>query len=228
MKKSRFIQFIVIVVCCASCKSWKNFTAKDNSSAATKQTSKKREVKFIDNVSMTPGSHEIATNGATGNKVKTHYSQPDAMLTNFNIEKADWLQLKYAIIMDETVERLTNIGLLQEIDHWWGTRYCMGGVTENCIDCSGLSSTIERDVYGINVPRTAQEQYDSCLHIEQADLREGDLVFFQTSGRGISHVGVYLTNNKFVHAATSGGVMISDLNDKYWQQRFKGAGRYNK
>ena len=66
------------------------------------------------------------------------------------------------------------------------------------------------------------------MRIGREELRPGDLVFFNTSGRDISHVGVYLLNNKFVHAATSGGVMISDLNEKYWQPRFRGAGRVTK
>lgn len=63
-----------------------------------------------------------------------------------------------------------------------------------------------------------------------SDLEEGDLVFFSQGGsRGrVSHVGVYLMNNKFVHASTSHGVMISDLNDRYWQPRIRGAGRIKK
>ena len=59
-------------------------------------------------------------------------------------------------------------------------------------------------------------------------MQEGDLVFFQTTGRTISHVGVYLANNKFTHASTSGGVMISDLNEDYWKKRFRAAGRVKK
>jgi lipoprotein Spr len=55
-------------------------------------------------------------------------------------------------------------------------------------------------------------------------LREGDLLFYNTRG-GISHVGIYLQNNKFVHAASSGGVMISDIFDPYWMKRFMGVGR---
>jgi cell wall-associated NlpC family hydrolase len=85
-----------------------------------------------------------------------------------------------------------------------------------------------RDVYQQSLPRTAQEQYNAAEKVELEDLREGDLVFFNTSGKDISHVGVYLLNNKFVHAATSGGVMISDLNDVYWQPKYRGAGRMAK
>jgi lipoprotein Spr len=79
-------------------------------------------------------------------------------------------------------------------------------------------------VYGIDVPRTAKEQYDFSTHIKDEDLQEGDLVFFK-SGHRISHVGLYLVNNKFVNASTSGGVTISDLNDTYWSKKYAGAGR---
>ena len=56
-------------------------------------------------------------------------------------------------------------------------------------------------------------------------MQEGDLVFFNTNGRGVSHVGVYLGNNKFIHASVSRGVMVSDLFDNYYLRRFVGAGR---
>jgi lipoprotein Spr len=62
------------------------------------------------------------------------------------------------------------------------------------------------------------------MEIPKTELREGDFVFFNT-GRGISHVGLYLSNNKFVHASTSVGVVISDLNELYWNRRFTKAGR---
>jgi lipoprotein Spr len=74
------------------------------------------------------------------------------------------------------------------------------------------------------LPRTSQEQFKESRRVELEDLQEGDLVFFG-SGRSISHVGVYLQNNKFVHASTSQGVTITDLNDKYWKPRFVGGGR---
>lgn len=83
-----------------------------------------------------------------------------------------------------------------------------------------------RDLYKAELPRTAQEQYDACQHINYEDLKEGDLVFFQ-SGRhsGVTHVGFYLTNNKFVHASSSNGVIISDLNEKIWRHTWHGAGK---
>jgi cell wall-associated NlpC family hydrolase len=144
-----------------------------------------------------------------------------------SIERADWLQLKYAIVLDATVETLTNVNLLKSIDEWWGTSYCMGGSTKDCIDCSAFTQILMQNVYNLTIPRTAQEQYNSSKQINLEDLNEGDLVFFNTNGgRDITHVGVYLFNNKFVHAATSNGVMVSDLNDTYWKPKYKGAGRY--
>ena len=70
-------------------------------------------------------------------------------------------------------------------------------------------------------------QYNTIELIEKDELKEGDLVFFHTRGRrsAITHVGVYLTNNKFVHASTSNGVSISDLDETFWKPRFRAGGR---
>ena len=187
---------------------------------------------FIDDIAIAGGesSHTEEPHGNRTSKKKqksqTVYAPPaNITLTNSNIEKATGLQFKYAILLDALVERLTNIPLLQNMDHWWGTRYCLGGSTLTCIDCSAFTQNIMRDVYKTNIPRTARAQYDNSVRVLSENLQEGDLVFFQTVGTDISHVGIYLTNNKFVHAATSNGVMISDLNDAYWKSRYKGAGR---
>ncbi|MBN9296122.1 MAG: C40 family peptidase [Filimonas sp.] len=219
----------------ASCKSIKNVGSKDNSTAKKSTPAKKsnsKDVKFIDGIAVTPGNVVTSKHNASTGKTeaqrkeeKAYYTAQANNLTNFNIEKADWLQLKYAIVLDASVEKMTNLGLLRAIDYWWGTRYCLGGSTTNCVDCSAFTLAVMRDVYNVPLARTAQEQYNNSDRVEVEDLKEGDLVFFHTSGRSISHVGIYVINNKFVHAATSGGVMVSDLNDKYWQARYKGAGR---
>lgn len=217
-----------------SCKSLSKLGAKDGSTAKTPNAAKRtgQQPAFLDQIEVTPGSvvttrHKTSatiTRKAAGDGAGT---VPGYGLSSVEIERASWLQLKYAVMMDATVEQLTNIPLLETIEKWWGTKYCMGGSTDNCIDCSAFTQVIMRDVYKQNLPRTAKEQYDASDKVELEDLKEGDLVFFHTSGRSISHVGIYLLNNKFVHAATSGGVMISDLNDKYWQPRYRGAGRFS-
>jgi cell wall-associated NlpC family hydrolase len=220
----RPVQTVCLLLILSSCKSLQRLSAHDNSSNTT-VSSKKGDPRFLDNVSITPGENKNADYTynkpvQSGNKK----SVANNTSSSFNIEKADWLQIKYAIITDMPVEQLNNLPLLQQIDHWWGTRYCMGGNDENCIDCSAFTQIILRNVYGVEVPRTAHEQYDFSTHIKDDELREGDLVFFK-SGRNISHVGLYLANNKFVNASTSGGVTISDLNDAYWSKKYAGAGR---
>jgi lipoprotein Spr len=139
----------------------------------------------------------------------------------------DFLQVKYGILLDVIAEKLTNLPLLELIDKWWGTRYCFGGSTENCIDCSAFTQLVSREVYRLSLPRTAQEQYNTSELIDKDELKEGDLVFFHTRGRrsAITHVGVYLSNNKFVHASTSNGVSVSDLDESYWKPRFRAGGR---
>ncbi len=215
------------VMALSSCSSLRKMNSKDASiskPAAKKNASQK--ITFLDNIEVRPGqmiTSQHKTSGLSNSPVV--YAESKLKPTNSNIEKADWLQLKYAIIMDAAVETVNNIDLLRKIDEWWGTKYCMGGSTKNCIDCSAFTSVIMREVYNVELPRTAQEQYNQSEHIALEDLKEGDLVFFHTSGRAISHVGVYIANNKFLQASTSGGVTITDLNDKYWQPRFRGAGR---
>ena len=118
--------------------------------------------------------------------VKVIYAPPtDVVLTNFNIENATALQFKYAIMLDASVEKLTDTLLLQNIDHWYGTRYCMGGSTEDCIDCSAFTQIMMRDVYWNRYSRTARAQYDNSDRIAMENLQEGDLVFFQTNGNDI-------------------------------------------
>lgn len=139
------------------------------------------------------------------------------------IEKLSALQFKYAMMMNVDVESLKNLSLLGFIDHWFGTRYHLGGTTKRGIDCSALTATLLLAVYGFNLPRTAREQYDATEHIDKDELKEGDLVFFNTHG-GVSHVGVYLENNYFLHASTH-GVKISSLNDHYYSKKFICGGR---
>lgn len=236
MKINLLLASAACLLMLASCSSVRTLSARDSSVTTTmvKKPKNRAQREFLD-MEVAPGGLITRTNPSyiapkRNERVpatKVTYTQPDARFASADIEKADMLQLKYAVAMDVTAEMLTNIPLLQAIDKWWGTKYCLGGMTDSCIDCSGFTQNILRDVYNQRVPRTAQEQFNLAQKVELEDMREGDLVFFNTgsSSHDVSHVGVYLTNNKFVHASTSGGVMISDLNDTYWQPKFRGAGR---
>lgn len=134
------------------------------------------------------------------------------------------LQFKYAQLMDTEIEAVSNLSLFQFIDEWWSTAYRYGGTSKKGIDCSALTGLLLSSVYAIALPRTAREQYAVSKKISREELTEGDLVFFNTRG-GVSHVGVYLGNDNFVHASVTNGVTISSLNDSYYSNKYIGAGR---
>jgi cell wall-associated NlpC family hydrolase len=217
-----FFHFFIVIVLLSSCKALKNSTKDNSASSASKQSSDNSP--FLDDISVTPGAKRTMISESSDSK-KTYGTALNASKKTFNEENASQVQIKYASLLDVPAEQLTNTKLLLDIDYWWGTKYCLGGSTEDCTDCSAFTQNLMREVYAINIPRTAREQYDNSEHIEKDELQQGDLVFFQISGHGISHVGVYLANNKFAHASGSSGVTISDLNDAYWKQRYKAAGR---
>jgi lipoprotein Spr len=135
------------------------------------------------------------------------------------------LQFKYAQILGQDIEQLPDSLLLQQIDPWLGVRYRNGGNTVAGIDCSAFTATILSSYRGIQLPRTSREQYRFCEQVNKSDLQVGDLLFFRTRGRSISHVGIYLGNDKFVHASSSNGVMVSDRKESYFSARYVGAGR---
>jgi cell wall-associated NlpC family hydrolase len=143
------------------------------------------------------------------------------------IELYQPLAFKYAILLDVPVEKVTDEKLLEVLDHWYGTRYRFGGETRRGIDCSAFTQAFITSYFDYELPRRAEEQFNACKKIKKKKLRQGDLVFFKTHGPkgGITHVGVYLLNNRFVHSASSTGVRISDLNDDYYKARYAGGGR---
>lgn len=125
------------------------------------------------------------------------------------------------------IDRKDNKSLYKEVESWLGTPYRYGGESKRGTDCSGMVMQIYLKVYDIKLQRnSARIFYDNCKRIKKHQLREGDLVFFATgSNNKINHVGIYLKNDKFVHASTKRGVIISDLNESYYVIKFKGAGR---
>lgn len=107
-----------------------------------------------------------------------------------------------------------------------GTPYRPGGSSPRGFDCSGLVSYSYKHA-GIKVPRTSSQQYAQSKKLTRRDLQPGDLVFFNINGRKISHVGIYLDHDRFIHAPSSGkSVTIDSLSNPYWSSRYRGAGHY--
>lgn len=136
------------------------------------------------------------------------------------------LQSKYAALLRVMPEALSNLSLYKFIDEWYGVRYRLGGNSKAGIDCSAFVQRAYEQVFCLNLLRTALDQFSmSNLIWRKEQCKEGDLVFFNIKGSRVSHVGIYLINNFFVHASSSHGIMISSLEDKYWNRYFACAGR---
>ncbi|WP_299826384.1 NlpC/P60 family protein [uncultured Pontibacter sp.] len=118
--------------------------------------------------------------------------------------------------------------LVETVAKWIGTPYSYGRSSKKGTDCSGFVSAIYRDVYGVDLRRSSHSMFQEVQRIKKDSLQTGDLVFFRRSPKQpVFHVGIYLKNNKFIHSATSGGVMVSSLKEPYYRNYYYAAGRVN-
>jgi lipoprotein Spr len=188
-------------------------------------TNAKTELKFLDDININVGPLQDVSLNSKPNQAEpvANKKSVEAPVNGLNVEQANTIQFKYALLLNVEVEQVQNINLFRVIDEWLGTRYKLGGSTRSGIDCSAFMQVLFSSLYNITLPRTAREQYSFSRKISRSELKEGDLIFFNTT-HGVSHVGMYLQNNKFVHASSS-GVTISDLNEEYWDDRFIGVRR---
>jgi cell wall-associated NlpC family hydrolase len=137
--------------------------------------------------------------------------------------KNDRLLNKYASIIGVPI--IENKKLYVFIDSWYGTKYKYGGITKAGIDCSGFCNVLYSEVYNKPIKRTTADIAKEITKVKKSSLREGDFVFFNISKKKNAHVGIYLANNKFVHASSSKGVIISSLDNPYYIQTFNKGGR---
>jgi lipoprotein Spr len=225
LKKIFFYSSMIVLL--ASCSSLKTaFTGSRQSAPEIPATAVKKETKFLDqNMEVeTPKSKKQDQSTTKISKNEVVAPTDDRAFKNSADVELSSIQVKYAVILNTTAEEVRNTKMFEFIDDWYGTPYRLGGTTKKGVDCSAFSQFLFASVYGFSIPRTAREQYKFTDRISRTQLKEGDLLFFNTRG-GISHVGIYLQNNKFVHASTSGGVMISDVFEEYWARKFVGVGR---
>ena len=232
----KIIPALFTIVTMASCSSMKPLNLTSNKQDDASPTAAKtvpgtnKEVKFLDDISVESGPSSVNTINGGAVKASTgrqHSSANNYLNRSTSVEKASDLQLKYAVLLNTEVELLADNVLLGYVDEWYGTRYRYGGTNKSGIDCSAFVQAIYLSAFAISLPRTARDQYRQSRIISATEMKTGDLVFFNTTG-GISHVGIYLQNNKFVHASTSYGVTVSDMFDPYYLKRFIGIGRIEK
>lgn len=158
-----------------------------------------------------------------------------ALSININIETTDIFTMKYKIT---TLILLLSISLavhaapasrqeivqklFRSIEEWMGTPYKLGGSTKSGIDCSAFVLKVYKKVFNRDLPRTVAEQKLLGRFVSRKELQPGDLLFFNINGK-VGHIGIYVFDNKFIHAASSGptvGVIKSSLKESYYNTRF--------
>jgi lipoprotein Spr len=194
------------------------------------QAKPKVSPKFIEGIEITPekiSNEAVVSSGEVNGGLTlatTKVFNTSSSASTLTIENCSALQFKYATMMDRDVESISNVVLYNYIDEWWGTRYRYGGTDKKGIDCSAFVGQLVQAAYGVSLPRTAKDQFKACEKVANEELKEGDLLFFNTRG-GVSHVGLYLGDNYFVHSSVNGGVTISSLTDDYYSRKFISGGR---
>ncbi|AQY22103.1 C40 family peptidase [Riemerella anatipestifer] len=210
-----YVLLALVTFSLQSCVSNYVVTATPSNASEYKSNTK---VPKISKASLTSAKKSLYQDEAEANYVaaKTTLARVNNLETKAEIEKA----IKHSQTIDE---------ILNQASTYLGTPYRYGGTTRSGIDCSAFVLSVFNEVTGISLPRVAAAQAQEGEMVLKQELQKGDLVFF-SHGRRISHVGIVqeITEDgdiKFIHAATSKGVIVSSLNDKYWGPRYRFAKR---
>ena len=141
----------------------------------------------------------------------------------------DYRELARASLrMGMDIDMKDNHALYVVSSQWLGVPYRIDGTSKRGVDCSGFTSSVYQEVYRKKLRRSSNEQRKKdCRKIKKRKLREGDLVFFHNGKKKkeATHVGIYLKDNRFIHASTSRGVIISNLDEEYWKKHWLSGGR---
>ncbi|EFK57456.1 C40 family peptidase [Sphingobacterium spiritivorum] len=155
-------------------------------------------------------------------------SQAQSTKTQSKSESADPDNLAkdyFSQIMGVAVSATTNTKLYQFVYDWIGTPYRLGGDSKRGIDCSKFAYELYDKVFNTSIGYNSRNIYTQVDPIGKSELKAGDLVFFKIRSKSITHIGVYLGDDKFAHASSSKGVMISNLNEAYWKRYYYNGGR---
>ncbi len=217
MNLKNILMFLLVFILSAN-------TVKANKDPKKKPAKAVLKRSYIDSVRVNTIAKTIATETE---KRRYHIEKKDTAINKIQQGSKELaLVNKYAEKMKVPYAAITNVELYQFIDSWYGTRYVYGGTTRRGIDCSAFVRELYKNVYGTDILRTSLLQYSTVRKIrDKSELQEGDMLFFNTLGRGVSHVGVYLKNGYFIHSSSSRGVAISSLSNGYWKSKYISGGR---
>ena len=133
---------------------------------------------------------------------------------------------KYEEQLGISLPETSNIEFIKVIVPWLGSPYKYGGNSINGTDCSGFVSSIYSSFFKIELDRTSLLIYQNARKINKSDVKEGDLIFFKTDEKKVSHVGITITPNQFIHASSKKGVVVNSLNEPYYLNNFVAFGSY--
>lgn len=156
----------------------------------------------------------LVSQAQTSNSNPSRSSDPDNLAKEY-----------FSQIMGVAVNATTNTKLYQFVYEWLGTPYRLGGDSKKGIDCSKFSLAVYENVFNTTIGYNSRNQYANVAPIRKNDLQPGDLVFFKIRSKNITHVGVYLGDDRFAHASSSKGVIVSSLNEAYWKRYYYNGGR---
>ncbi|WP_085876139.1 C40 family peptidase [Peptoniphilus vaginalis] len=219
-----------------------------NKTVATNQNGKKLNLnkkQVVNVVDFVEGFFIIEDNGsnynvpakdlniASGNKIDRSLDNNEAtIVSNDEKEIQEVIKNKEAIKVNYAAKKVAgpNASIANKVitsaESKLGSTYVYGDTGKAGFDCSGLVYSIYNDELGISIPRSSRSQSTFGKQVDKSDLQEGDLVFFNTTGNGVSHVGIYVGDGKFIHASSGQGkVMTSSLSEAYYQDRYVNATR---
>lgn len=176
-----------------------------------------------DTTTVTPSSTYTVKSGDTLWSIATRYNLTVTQLKTMNSLTSDMIYVGQVLKVSTsgTQTQVSKVdSLITEAKKYIGTPYVYGGTTPAGFDCSGYLGYVFNKV-GVSLPRTVALIWSGTKTVSTPNV--GDLVFFNTSGTGPSHAGIYLGDNKFIHSGSSTGVTISDMNNSYWKPRYLGA-----